>query len=147
MIISKRNKSGILCYWDDVLNASKVKSPLEYIEQINLVAHCRQRWPVQFELMLHPVNESNIPVQYRVKLNKCGILKGASDWLILYPAYGVPYMVVELKRSRKRDSSVSAEQSEFILNAIDIGAHGVIAYGFKAALKSISDYFDNTIDY
>jgi hypothetical protein len=145
MIINKENNKGIMCYWDDVLNASKVKSPLEHIEQINLVSHCNQRWPKEFALMLHPVNEGLIPAQYRAKLNKCGLLKGASDWLILYPSNGFHYMVVELKRSRKKDSSVRIEQSEFILNAVEAGAHGVIAYGFKAALKSIEDYFNKDV--
>ena len=122
MIKSERNKNNILCYWDEVFNASKVKSPLEHIEQINLVAHCRRRWPKEFNLMLHVPNESNVPVQYRNKLSKCGLLPGASDWLILWPSNGKPYMVLELKRSRKRDSSVSKDQVDFLSNAEYVGA-------------------------
>jgi len=141
MIKSERNKNNILCYWDESLNTSKTKSPLEHIEQINLVAHCRQRWPKEFNLMLHPVNESDIKVQYRVKLNKCGLLPGASDWLILYPSNGKPYMVLELKRSRKRDSSVSQDQIDFLLNAEYVGAFACVAYGYKAALNAIEKYF------
>tara|TARA_R110000782_G_C14758109_1_gene407856 strand:- start:848 stop:1276 length:429 start_codon:yes stop_codon:yes gene_type:complete len=140
MIKSQRNKNNILCYWDEVLNASKVKSPLEHIEQINLVAHCRQRWPEEFNLMLHVPNESNVPVQYRNKLSKCGLLPGASDWLILWPSNGKPYMVLELKRSRKRDSSVSKDQVDFLLNAEYVGAFACVAYGYKVALKSIEEY-------
>jgi hypothetical protein len=140
MIKSQRNKNNILCYWDEALNASKVKSPLEHIEQINLVAHCRQRWPKEFNLMLHVPNESNVPVQYRNKLSKCGLLPGASDWLILWPSNGKPYMVLELKRSRKRDSSVSQDQVDFLLNAEHVGAFACVAYGYKAALKSIEEY-------
>jgi hypothetical protein len=140
MIKSERNKSGVLCYWDDALNASKVKSPLEHIEQINLVAHCKQLWPNEFNVMLHVPNESNVPVQYRAKLSKCGLLKGASDWLILWPSNGKPYMLVELKRSRKRDSAVSNEQVNFLLNAQLIGAEVCVAYGYKAALHAIEKY-------
>ena len=141
MIKSERNKSGVLCYWDEGLNASKTKSPLEHIEQINLVAHCRHRWPKEFNLMLHPVNESDVPVQCRVKLKKCGIRKGASDWLILYPSNGRPYMALELKRSRKRDSSISQDQVDFLLNAEHVGAFACVAYGYKAALHAIELYF------
>tara|TARA_R110000772_G_scaffold123063_5_gene229282 strand:- start:7569 stop:7997 length:429 start_codon:yes stop_codon:yes gene_type:complete len=140
MIKSERNKNNILCYWDEVFNASKVKSPLEHIEQINLVAHCRRRWPKEFNLMLHVPNESNVPVQYRNKLSKCGLLPGASDWLILWPSNGKPYMVLELKRSRKRDSSVSKDQVDFLSNAEYVGAFACVAYGYKAALKSIEEY-------
>ena len=141
MIKSERNKSGVLCYWDETLNASKTKSPLEHIEQINLVAHCRKLWPKEFNLMLHVPNESNVPVQYRNKLSKCGLLPGASDWLILYPSNGKPYMALELKRSRKRDSSISQDQVDFLLNAEHVGAFACVAYGYKAALHAIELYF------
>jgi len=146
VIISKRNKSGILCYWDDVLNASKVKSPLEHIEQINLVAHSSRKWIEVAEMGMHVPNESNIPVQYRAKLSKCGLLPGASDWLILYPAHGRPYAAIELKRSRKRDSSISQEQVDFLLKAEEVGAFSCVAYGYVAAMQAISDYFNNSID-
>jgi hypothetical protein len=141
MIKSERNKHGVLCYWDEQLNSSKTKSPLEHIEQINLVSHCQHKYPKEFNLMMHPVNEANIPVQYRAKLNKCGLLKGASDWLVLYPSNGKPYLVIELKRSRKRDSSVSQEQIDFLLNAEYVGAASCIAYGYKAALQVMKEYF------
>lgn len=141
MIIKKINKSGVLCYWDEYLNASKIKSTFEHVEQINLVAHCRQIYPEQFKLMLHVPNESDVPVQYRAKLNKCGILKGASDWLILVPANLRSYMVLELKRSRKRDSSISKDQVKFLLDAQSVGAFSCVAYGYKAALQAIDDYF------
>lgn len=140
MIKSAINKAGILCYWDDVLNAIKVKSPLEHIEQINLVAHCKQLWPNEFNVMLHVPNESNVPVQYRAKLSRCGLLKGASDWLILWPSNGRPYMLVELKRSRKKDSAVSNEQVNFLLSAQLVGAEVCVAYGYKAALHAIEKY-------
>ncbi len=143
MIVKKRNHANILCYWDEQLNASKVKSPKEYIEQINLVAHSSQRWIEVAELGMHPVNESDVPVQCRVKLNKCGLLKGASDWVILYPAHGRPYMALELKRSRKRDSSISKEQVNFLLNTESVGAFSCVAYGYVAALQAIEDYFAN----
>lgn len=141
MIKSERNKSGVLCYWDEALNARKGKSPLEHIEQINLVSHCQHRYPKQFNLMMHPVNESNIPVQYRAKLNKCGLLKGASDWLVLYPSNGKPYLAIELKRSRKRDSSINKEQVSFLLNAESVGAFSCVAYGYLAALHAMKEYF------
>ena len=140
MIKSARNKQGVLCYWDDKLNASKVKSSLEHIEQQNLVAHCSVKWPKQFLLMFHPINESDVDVRYRVKLAKCGLMKGVSDWLILYPSNGKPYLVIELKRSRKQDSSIKKEQIDFLLNAEYVGADACVCYGYKAALHVIEEY-------
>lgn len=149
MIITKRNRAGILCYWDDILNAKKVKSPKETLEQKQLKSHCEIKWPKEFVMMFHVVNEggSGDTGHYGSILNALGRKKGVSDWLILVPnGHGKNYMVLELKRSRKEDSAIKKEQKEFLLNAELFGGHAVVAYGFKAALKSISDYFDNKLN-
>ena len=149
MIIAKRNRSNILCYWDDALNASKVKSPKETLEQKQLKSHCEIKWPKEYAMMFHIINESGASGDghYGGILNALGRKKGVSDWLVLVPnGYGKPYMVLELKRSRKEDSGIKKEQKEFLLNAESFNGHAVVAYGFKAALKAIKDYFDNKLN-
>lgn len=142
MIKSAKNKTGILCYWDDVLNASKVKSPKETPEQKNLNSHCSKIWPKLSPMMYHIVNESGGTgsAQYGAQLNKLGRKKGVPDWPVMIPSNGYHGLYVELKRSRKVDSSTSKEQKEFLLMAESLGYKCVIAYGYKAALKSIEEY-------
>ena len=148
MIISKRNRSGILCYWDDVLNASKVKSPKETLEQKQLNSHCNIIYPDLSHMMFHVINESggSGSAQYGAMLNMMGRKKGVPDWLVMVPANGKHGLYVELKRSRKQDSSISKESKAFLLQAESLGYTCIVAYGYVAALKSISDYFDNSID-
>lgn len=145
MIINKRNRSGILCYWDDVLNASKVKSPKEESEQKQLNSHCSVKWPDLAPMMYHVGNESggSGSAQYGANLNRMGRKKGVPDWPVMVPSGGYHGLYIELKRSRKVDSSTSKEQKQFLLSAESLGYKCVIAYGFKAALKAIEDYFTN----
>jgi hypothetical protein len=142
MIKSERNKSGVLCYWDDVLNASKVKSPKEPPEQKNLNSHCSKLWPDLSKMMWHVINESggSGDAQYGSSLNRLGRKKGVPDWHVMIPSNGYHGLYVELKRSRKVDSSTSKEQKDFLLMAESLGYKCVIAYGYKAALKSIEKY-------
>lgn len=145
MITKKHNRAGILCYWDT--EAQNTKSRLEEYEQIDLVSHFRHRWPGPGKLSFHPINESKSAPQYRAKLNKAGILKGASDWIILYPAGFHPYMVLELKRANKKEAAtISQEQKEFLLAAESVTAFACVAYGYKAALVAIEEYFNLAVD-
>lgn len=143
MIISKRNRSGILCYWDDKQNARKVKSRKEKCEQIDLNSACEVRYQEEYKMMWHTVNESGSggSAQYGSELNKLGRKKGVSDWLVMIPCSGYHGLFLELKRSRKQDSSTSKEQKEFLVDAAKQGYQTVIAYGYLAALEAIKDYF------
>lgn len=140
MITKKPNRAGILCYWDTEVQGKKCR--LEEYEQIDLVSHFKHKWPNPAKMSFHPINESKSAPQYRAKLNKCGILKGASDWIVLFPSNGHPFMVIELKRANKKDAAaVSKEQKEFLVNSKKLGAFACVAYGYKAALVAIEDYF------
>lgn len=47
----------------------------------------------------HPANESDVPVQYRAKLQAMGVSPGVSDTVIVAPtAQGHPGAVIEVKR-------------------------------------------------
>lgn len=145
MIIKKRNKSGILCYWDDKANASKVKSRKEKNEQIDLNSACSIRYPEEYNMMFHVVNESGSggSAQYGSELNKMGRKKGVPDWMVMIPAFDSCGLFVELKRTRKTDSSISKEQKDFLLCSENKGYVAIIAYGYLSALEAIEDYFKN----
>lgn len=142
MIINKVNNKGVLCYWDDKLNSSKVKSPREDAEQRQLNSHCSVIWPELSAMMYHVINESGGmgSAQYGAALNKLGRKKGIPDWPVMVPSKGYHGLYIELKRSRKKDSAISKEQTKFLLQAESLGYKCVIAYGYKAALKSIEEY-------
>lgn len=139
MINKSRNRSGLLCY--QLAEQPTSKSRVEELEQIDLASHCAFRWPEHFGLQFHVANESKASPQYRGKLARMGLKKGVSDWLVLVPAHGRPYMVLELKRARKKDSTISKEQRDFLLSTESVGAFAVVAYGYRAALQAITDYF------
>ena len=144
MIIKKRNNHGLMCYWDDVANASKIKSRLEKCEQQDLNMFCAKRWPDLEKMMFHVVNEGGTGGgQYGADLKKYGRKKGVPDWLVMIPVGGKHGLYVELKRSRKQDSSISKESREFLLLAESLGYICVIAYGFRPALAAIEEYLNN----
>jgi len=146
MIIKKRNRSGILCYWDDVLNASNMKSRKEKCEQIDLNSACSVRFPEEYSMMFHVVNEGGTGgAQYGADLKKYGRKKGVSDWITMVPSCGSHGLVLELKRSRKADSEIKPEQKTFLLNCQARGYISIVAYGYQAALEAIRDYFSNKI--
>ena len=132
-------------YYFDELNKSVKKSPLEEIEQKQLVANCKIKYKHLFKCMLHPVNESKSKPQYRAKLPMLGLNKGASDWLVLVSNKKYGFLVIELKRSRLKDSSVSIDQKEFIHSTKEHGGYGCVCYGYKAALEVMEMYFNNLL--
>ena len=136
MIIKQVNKHGIDTYHDDVLNASKVKSPPERIEQKNLNNHSKKQFPCQYDSMFHVVNESGGKGSqfYGAKLNDMGRKSGVSDWFVLAPSRGYHGLIIELKRSRKRDSSIDAEQVKFLKRQQELGYYVCVCYGYLAAM-------------
>lgn len=143
-ILTQRNKSGLLCYWDDVANASPRKSRLEKVEQKDLNAFCTKRWPEESLMMYHVVNESGASgdARYGAELNQMGRKKGVPDWPVMIPSNGYHGLYIELKRSRKKDSSITKESKSFAATAEKYGYKVVYAYGYCAALQAISDYLN-----
>lgn len=143
-IVSSRSKSGLLCYWDESANAKKTKSRLEKCEQQDLNMFCTKKWPEHQSMMFHVVNEGGTGGgQYGADLKKYGRKKGVPDWLVMIPNGRYHGLYVELKRSRKQDSSISKESREFLLLAESLGYICVIAYGYKPALSAIEEYLNN----
>ncbi|QDH45791.1 putative nuclease containing VRR-NUC domain [Pantoea phage vB_PagM_PSKM] len=115
-------------------------SPKEKIEQVDAVAFTRYNFPGV--LFFHPVNEGNIPVQYRSKLVEQGMLAGISDFVILKPSRGFHGALIEMKRSNKSDSKVSPDQIEILKQARSEGYFTAITYGFDEFRKALLYYLD-----
>jgi len=143
LILNKRNKSGLMCYWDDVANASKIKSRLEKCEQQDLNMVCAKLHPDKYEMMWHTVGEGKRDAFYGAMLKRRGKKDGVPDWLVMIPINGKPGLFLELKRSRKADSSIPKTEREFLLTAEKWGYVCIVAYGYKPALLAIEEYLNN----
>lgn len=137
-IVNKPNRSGVMCYWDDVANKSKHKSPVEDIEAETFIGLLKVHRPDIREVIFHVANESSSQPNYRAKLGRMGLKKGVADYIIV----GSPAICIELKRQRKADSSIGAEQSVFIKKACEMGAIALIAYGANAAFHAVTEIYD-----
>jgi len=119
--------------------------PPEEIEQINSVSWFRHNYPQYQYLFFHPVNEGKIPVHYRAKLKKCGMLSGMSDCVLLVRTDLHPYALIELKRQDRTKSRISDDQKLVLNAAAEMGAFAAVACGFDEFKKSVDDYFSATI--
>ena len=111
-------------------------------EHIDCVAWVRHHHPALAALLLHPANESMIPVQYRSKLSKMGLLTGASDLILLVPSSRHPYALFELKRCDRTKSRVSTAQHDVLQAADAVGAFSSVCYGFDQFKLAFTDYID-----
>lgn len=132
MIKLERNKSGVLCAWSEEENASKKKSRLEKYDGWDFAAYVNHHMP---ELaMFHVANEGAFSPQHRDSLTRSGVRSGVSDYVILNRTlHGHTFALVELKRSRKRDSGISKEQIDFLISRERQGGFCCVAYGATAA--------------
>ena len=138
MIKLERNKAGVLCAWSEEENASKQKSRIEKYEGWDFAAYVNHYMP---ELaMFHVANEGAFSPQHRDSLTRSGVRSGVSDYAILHRTLqGHAFTLIELKRSRKRDSSSSKEQVDFLLSRERQGGFCCMAYGAKTA-KAIVEW-------
>ena len=133
MIKLERNKSGVLCAWSEEENASNQKSRIEKYDGWDFAAYVNHHMP---ELqMFHVANEGAFSPQHRDSLTRSGVLSGVSDYVILHlTLQGHPFALIELKRSRKRDSIISKAQVDFLLSREQQGGFCCVAYGKNASI-------------
>lgn len=136
MIKLERNKSGVLCAWSEEENARKVKSREEKFEAYDLAAYINYHH--QELQMFHVANEGAFSSGHRNHLSRSGVRSGVSDYVILHRTLGGhPFALIELKRSRKRDSSISKEQVDFLLSRERQGGFCCVSYGKNAAIAIV----------
>src|SRR5574343_741110 len=136
MIKLERNKSGVLCAWSEEENASDQKSRIEKYEGWDFAAYVNHHMP---ELMMfHVANEGSFSPQHRDSLARSGVRSGVSDYVILHRTLeGRAFALIELKRGRKRDSSISKEQVDFLLSREIQGGFCCAVYAKSAAIAIV----------
>ncbi|MGL5565563.1 MAG: hypothetical protein ACRDC4_07500 [Plesiomonas sp.] len=136
MIKLERNKSGVLCAWNEEENARKQKSRIEKYEGWDFAAYVNHHYTdLQ---MFHVANEGAFSPQHRDSLTRSGVRSGVSDYVILHRTVdGHSFALIEIKRSRKRDSSTSKEQVDFMLSRERHGGFCCVAYGKNAAIAIV----------
>lgn len=136
MIKLERNKAGVLCAWREEENASKTLSRKEKYEGWDFAAYVNHHHP---ELqMFHVANEGAFSPQHRDALTRAGVRSGVSDYVILHRTMeGHGFALIELKRSKKRDSITSKDQVDFLLERERQGGFCCVAYGKNAAIAIV----------
>lgn len=104
----------------------------EWNEQVDFIAWLREFYPAYAELTLHPANEGDILPQYRQDQIKAGLLKGASDVIILKSGAKHHAGLIELKRCWRK-SKPTPEQCDVLRAAAIDGKFSAVAHGAQAA--------------
>ena len=107
--------------------------PLEEQEQMKFVSWLR----VKKIRHIHIANERMCSVVYKKKLKALGTYAGFPDLMIFLPNRT---LFIEMKRSDKRLSRVSKEQSEWLefLNLLDEGS-AKVCYGADEAIEFVKE--------
>lgn len=121
--------------YNQTLPSLKAKKliPLEEQEQMNFVSWLR----VKKIRHIHIANERMCSVVYKKKLKALGTYAGFPD-LMIFLANRT--LFIEMKRSDKRLSRVSKEQSEWLefLNLLDEGS-AKVCYGADEAIEFVKE--------
>ena len=92
----------------------------------------------ELALMFHIPNESNVPVQYRVKLKKMGLKSGVPDICLPVARSGYHALYIEMKRTK--GSTTSDAQKWTIAKLNKAGNMAIICYGAEQAIENIIEY-------
>lgn len=121
--------------YNQTLSCLKAKKliPLEEQEQMKFVSWLR----VKKIRHIHIANERMCSVVYKKKLKALGTYAGFPDLMIFLPNRT---LFIEMKRSDKRLSRVSKEQSEWLefLNLLDEGS-AKVCYGADEAIEFVKE--------
>jgi hypothetical protein len=92
----------------------------------------------ELALMFHIPNESNVPVQYRVKLKKMGLKSGVPDICLPVARGGYHALYIEMKRTKR--SATSEQQKWTIAKLNAVGNIAIICKGAEQAIENIKEY-------
>jgi hypothetical protein len=104
----------------------------EWNEQADFVAWMRHHWPDDAAMMIHPANEGNMTAHYRQHQQMAGMLKGASDLILLKRGKHAPAALFEFKRCWHKAKPTS-EQAMLLTLAVLDGKFAAVVNGFEAA--------------
>lgn len=114
--------------------------PVEDADQMNCTSWIEYQYPQYSRLYWHTVNESNMPVQGRVKAAKKGLKPGVSDIMFMVKRGKYSGLVVELKRKDRTKSKISDDQDEFLFEMSEQGFYCAVCYGFEQFQKCVKEY-------
>lgn len=142
MIVKKQHADGFWLYWDN--EASPPKGKLECDEQVDAMAIVKEHYPSAWPLTFHVVNESAVPVGFRVKLAQRGLKSGVSDIITMFgPGAGFE---LKIQRKTPRPSDVKDSQYAFAREMVNAGHPAYICWGASAFRQAWVDYLA-TFDY
>lgn len=126
----------IECIPGDYLTFRPVENPKacrpELSEQIDFIAWLREFYPSHAAMTVHPANEGILLPHYRQQQIKAGLLKGASDVILLKAGASHPVGLLELKRCWRK-SKPTSEQCDLLRLAAADGKFTAVAHGAEAA--------------
>lgn len=134
-VVASISKDG---FHDFRLKAKSKTCFKEDVEAINFYSLITYNVPDL--LIFHVPNERKASVQAQMRLNNAGVKSGVSDYIILQPAGGYNFAVIELKRNDWSKSRLSTEQKAFLLSAQKKGGFAAVAYGCDAAITAVYTY-------
>lgn len=107
------------------------------------IGKARVRYPEHYWHIFHVANESNVPVQARMKLKNKGLLSGVSDIIIACPKGVYGMAAIEAKRRDRSKSKLSYEQVMFLNAQAEAGNFAALAYGAGMIALAISKYLQS----
>lgn len=112
--------------------------PRESVEQISFFNKIRAEYPDTYgRLAVHIRNEDTLATAQKMKKHKLeGLTTGASD--IQIP--GCPSFVCEMKRMDPTKSTLSDDQSDYLVAAQTAGAYACVAFGAQAAVEAFEHW-------
>lgn len=137
MIITERNRAGILCYLQHPQPKTCQK---EEVEQAHLMQLIKLHTPWTAPLVWHTVNEGMAKPQYRHAMAVSGMVPGVADVISVYPGEKRASCSIELKRSMRSKSTISQDQKDFLISHEEAEGFSVVAYGAYAGWHAWLDY-------
>lgn len=118
-------------------SSTVVKRHTESNEQIAAMDWLRAQHPKIAEHTLHIGNERKASYYAGYIMKRMGVLKGASDLFMAWPAGGFHGLFIEVKSKIGRPS---AEQKAFLQRMRDVGYRAEICYGAEEVINTMKDY-------
>ena len=114
---------------------TKGDCPSEGAEMITFFQVLRRDYPEIAKLATHVRNEG-VRTMYQAQKHKSeGMLKGFADIVII----GSPAFVCEMK-TKSKNSKLTKEQENFLIEADKAGAFACVAHGYEAALEAVREW-------
>ncbi len=113
------------------------KRHTESNEQIAAMDWLRAQYPKIADHTLHIGNERKASYYAGYIMKRMGVLKGASDLFMAWPAGGFHGLFIEVK---SKIGKPSVEQKAFLQRMKDVGYRAEICYGAEEVISTMKEY-------